>query len=112
MGSASPHPLADTVRERTALEVFPYRNEDARVWAARHAHELRWFNFHRFRYREPALEAWLVQVGGVLTSPSELEAARRRHQSQSQRLAIMHRPDRPGPRRESSRSSTSAPGQI
>ena len=34
-------PLADDVRERTALEVFPFREIEAEVWAASHAHELR-----------------------------------------------------------------------
>jgi hypothetical protein len=79
MGQANPYPMADIVRERTALAVFPYLEVDVEVWVAEHAHELVWFNFHRFRYRDPALEAWLGQVGAFLTSRPAIDVERHRY---------------------------------
>lgn len=81
-------PMADQIREQTALELFPFRDLSPDVWAARHAHEVRWFNFHQFRYRDRLLDAWLCSLGRLLTSPTELEAARRRHLSHPERFKI------------------------
>lgn len=81
-------PMADRVREQTALELFPFRELAADAWAARHAHEMRWFNFHQFRYRDHELDSWLRSLGRLLMSPSDLEAARRRHLSHPERFRI------------------------
>ena len=81
-------PFADQVREQTARALFPFRELPADAWAARHAHEMRWFNFHRFRYRDGGLDAWLQDLGQLLGSPSDLEAARRRHLSHPERCRI------------------------
>ena len=81
-------PMADQIRERTALELFPFRELAPDEWAARHAHETRWFNFHQFHYRDPGLDQWLQALGRLLVSPTELEAARRRHLSHPERFRI------------------------
>src|SRR5437762_925844 len=42
-------------------------------YAARHAHHLGCFSFHRYRYRDPVLGAWVRRLGEILTSPGEIE---------------------------------------
>lgn len=81
-------PMADQIRERTALELFPYRELAPDAWAAKHAHEMRWFNFHQFRYRDVGLDQWLQALGQLLVNPTELEAARRRHLTHPERFRI------------------------
>ena len=81
-------PVADPVREQTALRLFPIHAMSAAEWAARHGFELRWFNYHRFRYRDPALDRWLQDLGAVLAAPSALEAARRRHLTHRDRCRL------------------------
>ncbi len=90
-------PPADRVREQTALHLFPIHDQSAQEWGARNAHELRWFNFHRFRYQDPVLDRWLGDLGAVLSSPAELEAARRRHLTHPERYRIALAGDGPRP---------------
>jgi hypothetical protein len=42
-------------------------------YAARHAHEWGCFAFHRYRYQDPALGAWVRRVGEILFTEGELE---------------------------------------
>ena len=48
-------------------------------YAARHGHEWGCFSFHLYRYRDPALGAWVRRVGEILDSAAELEQCRARH---------------------------------
>ena len=47
-------------------------------YAARHAHEWGCFSYHRYRYRDPALGAWIGRLGAILSSEGEIERCRQR----------------------------------
>jgi hypothetical protein len=47
-------------------------------YAARHAHEWGCFSFHRYRYQDPALGAWVRRLGEILLTDGEVERCRRR----------------------------------
>jgi hypothetical protein len=59
--------------------------EDLRMspeeYAARHAHALGCFSFHLYRYRDPALGAWVRRVAEILTTEGEVERCRQRYLS-------------------------------
>jgi hypothetical protein len=42
-------------------------------YAARHAHLLGCFALHRYRYRDPALGAWVRRLGEILFTEGEIE---------------------------------------
>jgi len=48
-------------------------------YAARHAHEWGCFSFHRYRYRDPALGAWVRRLGEIFSSDEELDRCRQRY---------------------------------
>jgi hypothetical protein len=54
----------------TALRMSPEE------YAARHAHALGCFSFHFYRYRDPALGAWVRRVGEILSTQGEVERCR------------------------------------
>jgi hypothetical protein len=47
-------------------------------YAARNAHLFGCFSFHLYRYRDPALEAWLRRLGEILFTEGEVERCRQR----------------------------------
>ena len=47
-------------------------------YAARHAHEWACFAYHRYRYRDSDLGAWVRRFGEIFDSESELERCRQR----------------------------------
>jgi hypothetical protein len=47
-------------------------------YAARHAHRWGCFSFHRYRYRDPVLAAWIGRLAEILFTNGELERCRRR----------------------------------
>jgi hypothetical protein len=59
-------------------------------YAARHAHALGCFSFHLYRYRDPALEAWVRRVGEILATEGEVERCQQRFLS-SEELAVVRR---------------------
>jgi hypothetical protein len=42
-------------------------------YAARHAHEWGCFSFHRYRYQDPVLGAWVRRLGEILFTDGEVE---------------------------------------
>jgi hypothetical protein len=59
-------------------------------YVARHAHALGCFSFHFYRYRDPALGAWVRRVGEILSSAQEVEQCRQRYLSAAEQ-ANVHR---------------------
>jgi hypothetical protein len=47
-------------------------------YAARHGHEWECFGLRLYRYRDPALGAWVRRLGEILFDGAELERCRRR----------------------------------
>jgi hypothetical protein len=59
-------------------------------YTARHAHALGCFSFHFYRYRDPALGAWVRRVGEILATEGEVERCQQRFLSPEQ-LAMVRR---------------------
>jgi hypothetical protein len=57
-------------------------------YAARRGHLWLCFSFHRYRYRDPALGAWVKRVGELLFDDDELERWRRRLLTPEERAEI------------------------
>jgi hypothetical protein len=64
-------------------------------YVARHAHALGCFSFHFYRYRDPALGAWVRRVGELLSTEAEVERCRQRFLS-SEELATVRRQEAEG----------------
>jgi hypothetical protein len=47
-------------------------------YAARHAYNWACFAYHRYRYRDPVLGAWVRRFGEILFTEGELERCRQR----------------------------------
>jgi hypothetical protein len=47
-------------------------------YAARHAHEWGCFSFHKYRFRDPALGAWIRRLGEILDDEEEIQRCRER----------------------------------
>jgi len=47
-------------------------------YAARHAHEWGCFAYHRYRFQDPILGAWIRRLGEILSSANEIEDCRQR----------------------------------
>ncbi len=58
-------PLADPGREHDAAEIFPL-SQSPEEYAARNGHRWICFSFDNYRYRDPALNAWIQQLGDIL----------------------------------------------
>lgn len=59
-------PLASELREADAASLFP-RDTSPDEYAARHAHEWAAFSFDQVRYRDTALDEWIVRLGDILS---------------------------------------------
>jgi hypothetical protein len=59
-------------------------------YAAHHAHVLGCFSFHFYRYRDPALGAWVRRVGEILATEGEVERCQQRFLSPEE-LAVARR---------------------
>jgi hypothetical protein len=64
-------------------------------YAARHGHRWGCFSYHRYRYRDPALGAWIRRVGEILFDEGELERCRR-HILTPEELAEVRRQEAEG----------------
>ena len=60
------------------------------VYVARHGHTWGCFSFHLYRYHDPALGAWVRQVGELLSADDEAERCRRQFLSPEE-LATVRR---------------------
>jgi hypothetical protein len=59
-------------------------------YTARHAHALGCFSFDSYRYRDPALGAWVRRVGEILATEGEVERCQQRFLSPEE-LAVARR---------------------
>jgi hypothetical protein len=59
-------------------------------YAAHHAPALGCFSFHLYRYRDPALGAWVRRVGEILATVGEIERCQQRFLSPAE-LAVARR---------------------
>jgi len=61
-------------------------------YAARHAHQWGCFSYHRYRYQDPTLGAWVRRLHEILASPDEVKRCRQRFLTPAE-LADAHRKD-------------------
>jgi hypothetical protein len=59
-------PAADPAREALAARAFPFRTESPVAYVASHGAEMAGFTFDDASYADPALDAWLLEVGRLL----------------------------------------------
>ena len=59
-------PVASAERESLAERAFPYRSTTPEAYVAGHASEMPGFTFDDAAYRDPDLDAWIVEVGRLL----------------------------------------------
>ena len=61
-------PRADSERQALAAAAFPYRSVSPAAYADEHADDMVGFTYDDERYDDPALDAWLVELGDLLRS--------------------------------------------
>lgn len=59
-------PRADADREALAARSFPYRSVTPAAYVAEHGDAMPGFTYDEARYADPALDAWLAEVGRLL----------------------------------------------
>jgi hypothetical protein len=64
--SPGDRPPADPEREALAVRAFPYRTEPPASYVAAHGPDMAGFTYDEERYADPALDAWLLEVGRLL----------------------------------------------
>jgi hypothetical protein len=64
--TAGERPRADAEREERARTLFPYRELPAADYADRYQGAMTGFTYDDYRYEDPELEAWLVELGRIL----------------------------------------------
>jgi hypothetical protein len=64
--AAEGRPPADADREARADRFFPWRTESAAEYAATHGSAMAGFTYDAYTYSDPALEAWLRELGQLL----------------------------------------------
>lgn len=77
---ATSHPRFDEEGDWIAQQFFSPADLQLspEEYVARHAHGWGCFSFHLYRYRDPALGAWVRRVGELLFSDAEVERCRER----------------------------------
>jgi hypothetical protein len=63
---AADRPLASPAREARAAEAFPFRAVSPAAYVAEHGDAMIGFTYDDVRYRDPALDGWLLEVGRLL----------------------------------------------
>jgi hypothetical protein len=63
---AEGRPAADPEREARASASFPWRTESAADYAAAHGAAMVGYTYDAYTYSDPALEAWLRELGEQL----------------------------------------------
>jgi hypothetical protein len=66
--AAEGRPPADAEREARADSFFPWRTQSAAEYAATHGSAMVGYTFDAYSYADPALEAWLLELGALLRS--------------------------------------------
>ena len=64
--AAEGRPAADAEREARATTSFPWRTESAADYVATHGAAMVGYTYDAYTYSDPALEAWLREVGELL----------------------------------------------
>lgn len=64
--SPDARPPADPDREALAARAFPYRSATPATYVAEHGDDMVGFTYDEERYADPALDAWLLDVGRLL----------------------------------------------
>ena len=59
-------PAADSEREALAGRAFPFRSMAPAAYVAEHGADMAGFTYDEARYRDPELDAWLLEVGRLL----------------------------------------------
>ena len=59
-------PVASDEREALAARAFPFRTTSPGAYVAEHGSEMGGFTFDDAAYRDPDLDAWIVEVGRLL----------------------------------------------
>jgi hypothetical protein len=57
---------ADAKREANAMTFFPWRTQSAAEYAATHGAAMVGYTYDAYTYTDPALEAWLRELGELL----------------------------------------------
>jgi hypothetical protein len=60
-------------------------------YAARHAHNWGCFSYHRYRFRDQALGAWVRRLGEIFDSEEELERCQQRFLTPEELAAVRRR---------------------
>jgi hypothetical protein len=63
---AEGRPAADAEREARATTSFPWRTQSAADYAAAHGAAMAGYTYDAYSYSDPALEAWLRELGELL----------------------------------------------
>ena len=61
-----PRPAADAEREARAAAFFPWQTETAAEYAAHYGAAMTGYTYDAYTYSNPALEAWLRELGDML----------------------------------------------
>jgi hypothetical protein len=61
-------PMADPEREALARSAFPYKTDSPAAYVTAHGPDMVGYTYDEERYADPALDAWLVEVGRLLRS--------------------------------------------
>jgi hypothetical protein len=64
--AADGRPAADAEREARARSSFPWRSQSAADYAATHGAAMIGYTYDAYTYSDPALEAWLRELGELL----------------------------------------------
>ena len=57
---------AEAERQAQAAAAFPYRSVSPAAYAAQHGDDMAGFTYDDERYDDPALDAWLLELGELL----------------------------------------------
>ena len=63
---AEGRPPADAEREARAASLFPWRSQSPAEYAATHGAAMVGYTYDAYSYADPALEAWLRELGELL----------------------------------------------
>lgn len=59
-------PRAGAERQARAASAFPYRSVSPAAYVAEHGEDMAGFTYDDERYDDPVLDAWLIELGGLL----------------------------------------------
>jgi hypothetical protein len=64
--SAEERPMASPERQALAARAFPYASVPPAAYVAEHGDAMTAFTYDDERYADPALDAWILEVGRLL----------------------------------------------